>query len=115
MKTQLAYCSACDRDVQLIVTDAPLVDGQATLLESEVVCLDIGSQCTGGLCPLCAEPVSAIVGRLVHDGMLPRTVPTTRAQCDACGRVTDLVRLEDGHVVCTECGTTSRWSALPER
>jgi hypothetical protein len=29
MKTQTAYCSACDRDVQIVVTDAPMQDAQA--------------------------------------------------------------------------------------
>ena len=49
MQPQLAYCSACDKDVQIVVTDQPSQDGHANLHDSEIVCLEIGEACTGHL------------------------------------------------------------------
>ena len=49
MQPQLAYCSACDKDVQIVVTDEPSQDGHANLHDSEIVCLEIGEACTGHL------------------------------------------------------------------
>lgn len=52
MNTHLAYCSACDREVQ--VTLAPdFTPEPGNLIPPEaMVCLDHGEVCTGALCPL---------------------------------------------------------------
>ena len=114
MKSQLIYCSACDREVQVVSTDAPKYDGQAPLLDADVVCLDIGRECTGSMCPICAQPPTEMARRLVRSGLQGYPHPTVHAQCDGCGRITDLLVLRGNYVTCTECGATSRWTVLKE-
>jgi hypothetical protein len=109
MKSHRLFCSACDREVNVMITDAPLLDGQATLHDSEVVCLEIGQKCTGNLCPLGAAEPSAMVGRIVRNGLPLNGLTTLQAGCPACGRVTEMVLYGGGHAACTECGTAARW------
>ena len=52
MATKTIYCSACDREVLVRLTDDGQLDG--------AVCMDIGASCTGTLCPICAVPPAAI-------------------------------------------------------
>ena len=53
MKIQHAYCSACDRQVEVLVTEeAKESDGESAPGASKVVCLAYGEQCTGSMCPL---------------------------------------------------------------
>ena len=109
MKSHRLFCNACEREVNLVITEAPEHDGQATLLDSEVVCLELGDQCTGALCPLGAVGPDAMVARIVRNGLPVDGLHTVRAACPACDRETDLVLYGDGHAACTECGTPSRW------
>lgn len=51
MKTQHAYCSACDRQVEVMVSESA-----STSDASKVVCLAYGEQCTGSMCPLFDVP-----------------------------------------------------------
>jgi len=58
METQLAYCSACDRQIRVVArtevggsTDLADVDPQ------DLVCLEYGESCTGELCPVFRVPV----------------------------------------------------------
>lgn len=51
MKIQHAYCSACDRQVEVIVSERA-----STSDASKVVCLAYGEQCTGSMCPLFDVP-----------------------------------------------------------
>ena len=44
MKIQHAYCSACDRQVEVMVS-------ASTSGASKVVCVAYGEQCTGSMCP----------------------------------------------------------------
>lgn len=55
MVTKTVYCSACDRDVTIQVAD----DKNEVTLEG-AICLDIGTACTGTLCPICAVPPAEI-------------------------------------------------------
>ena len=50
MPTQKIYCSACDRDVQVVTPNHNALE----TLEG-AVCLDIGPRCTGVMCPICAR------------------------------------------------------------
>ncbi len=54
MRTRTYYCSACDREVEVIVGD----DGNPldTAIQGAPVCLDHGERCTGELCPLFELP-----------------------------------------------------------
>ena len=51
MKIQNAYCSACDRQVEVMVSGSA-----STSDASKVVCLAYGEQCTGSMCPLFDVP-----------------------------------------------------------
>ena len=71
MKEMSIYCSARDQDVRIVMTDDPVHDAQATVFDSEIVCLEIGEKCTGGMCPLCAIPAEAMDARLAKSGLRP--------------------------------------------
>ena len=71
-RTQTAYCSACDRDVQILVTDDADHDAHANIPDAEVVCLEIGDRCTGSLCPVGAVSHTAMVNAS-DDERLPRS------------------------------------------
>lgn len=55
MKIQHAYCSACDRQVEVVVSEEAQ-ESASTLDASKVVCLAYGEQCTGSMCPLFDVP-----------------------------------------------------------
>jgi hypothetical protein len=70
MRTRKYYCSACDREIQVLVGDdgAPLdAPGGAP------VCLDHGARCTGELCPLFDVPSAEMKAAADHfrDGPPP--------------------------------------------
>ena len=52
MATKTIYCSACDREVVVQLTEDGKLEGS--------VCMDIGETCTGTMCPICAEPPAVI-------------------------------------------------------
>ena len=111
MKTQLAYCSACDQDVRIIITDEPSQDGHANVHDAEVVCLEIGERCTGSLCPIGATSPTVMAARLVRNGFRTVLQPIVRADCPSCGRETEQVIIEVAHAICTECGVTNERTA----
>jgi hypothetical protein len=51
----LAYCSACDRQVRVIVDPAVIAEGRHPTL-GDLVCLEHGETCSGDLCPLFNVP-----------------------------------------------------------
>ena len=55
MPTQKIYCSACDRDVRVVLPTEHSIE----TLEG-AVCLDIGPRCTGVMCPICARAPAAM-------------------------------------------------------
>ena len=112
MKTQTAYCSACDREVHVVITDEPSQDGHANLHDSEIVCLEIGEHCTGSLCPIGAAPSSVMAARLVRNALYPVVQPMIKARCPGCGTITQHVVVERAHATCVECGTTTARSEL---
>ena len=54
------YCSARDQEVSVVVDHDPLYDGESSVFESTLYCLEIGHSCTGTTCPLGAEPPTAL-------------------------------------------------------
>ncbi len=57
MKIQHAYCSACDRQVEVMVSEEAQERAHTpTSGASKVVCLAYGEQCTGSMCPLFDVP-----------------------------------------------------------
>ena len=109
MKNQMLYCSACDREVRVLITGTPLYEDQAPLRDEEVVCLEIGARCTGNLCPLGASAHSGMVGRLIRNGIPLDTLNTTTAECPTCEAEAEFVLYGDGKATCGICGTPARW------
>ena len=109
MKSHRLYCSACDRDVRVMITGTPLYEDQAPLREEEVVCLEIGQKCTGNLCPLGAAAPSAMVGRLIRNGIPLDSLTTIEAECPTCAAMAEMVLYGDGRAACSVCGVNARW------
>jgi hypothetical protein len=57
MRTQKAYCSACDRQVEVVIPE-DLPEGSLPTAHdpSSCICLEYGESCTGSLCPLFEVP-----------------------------------------------------------
>ena len=106
MKAQVAFCSACDRDVRIVFTDAPLQDAQAPVGDAEIICLEVGEHCTGNLCPVAAVSPTVMRVRRVRSGVHTVLEPVVRAQCAVCGRVTDYCIVAPEFATCVDCGTT---------
>jgi hypothetical protein len=106
MKTQTAYCSACDRDVQVIMPEEPVHDAQAPVADAEIVCLEIGDRCTGHLCPIGAVSSTTMMVRLVRSGVRSLVQPLVKAECEVCGRVTDYIIVSPSYATCADCGST---------
>lgn len=52
MEKHWAYCSACDRQVEVTVDPTGGVDSVTGDPVEELVCLEVGHTCTGALCPI---------------------------------------------------------------
>ena len=109
MKNHEMYCSACDREVRVFITKAPAEEGHATLSDPELVCLEIGAQCTGSLCPLGAAEPNAMVRRLIRNGIPLDTLSTITARCPTCDAEAQMVLYGQGRAACSICGTAARW------
>jgi hypothetical protein len=109
MDSHKIFCSACDRNVQVLITPALNAEGQAVLHDSEVVCLEIGSRCTGNMCPLGATEPNAMVARLVRNGIPLETLSTVTARCPACENEVDMVLYGEGRAACSFCGSAANW------
>lgn len=112
MKSIEAYCSACDNQVRLVLTDEPTHDDPSPIHDCEVVCLEIGEHCSGALCPIGAVPPVVMAARLVRNGLQTEMHPIVRAECSACQRFTDFVIVDRVHCICAECGTTTTREAI---
>ena len=112
MREITMFCSARDSDVRVLLTDEPAHEGQATLMDSELICLEIGEKCTGSMCPVCAMPPAAVDAKLAKSGYVPQVRRKVRGLCPGCDRETELVLSHGGYFSCTECGTTARWSLI---
>lgn len=111
MKSAQLFCGACDREVRVMITEAPDHEGQAPLHDEEVICLEIGEQCTGALCPLGAVAPDAMVERLMRNGLPTDNLRTVRAECPTCGAETEMVLYGGGRAACSVCGAHARWTA----
>jgi hypothetical protein len=112
MKTHVAYCSACDRDVVIAMTDEPVFDGQANVPDPEVLCLEIGHKCTGAMCPIGAAPPSVMAVRLVRSGLQPIVQPLVAARCNSCAEITKFAVIDERVATCTACGATRERATL---
>jgi hypothetical protein len=55
MKTHWAFCSACDRQVEVAVRPVGRDPETGESLDA-LVCLEVGHTCTGALCPITDVP-----------------------------------------------------------
>lgn len=108
MLQQTAYCSACDQDVRVVVTDPPVHADQAPIEGGEVVCLDFGERCTGSMCPMFGLPRMLMAVRLARSGLRPDAFRTVKAPCQDCGEVVDLQVLDGSYTHCPACGSRNR-------
>lgn len=108
MKTRTAYCSACDRDVEIAVLDSPIHEGQAPIPDGDVVCLDFGERCTGAMCPMFGLPRLVMGVRLARSGLAEGQLRTVRAVCEGCDQVVDMQVLDRLRGFCPACRATSR-------
>ena len=114
MREITIYCSARDQNVRVLLTDTPVCDdGQASILDCQMLCLEIGGQCTGTTCTLGAESPAAMDAVLARNGLGPAGRATLQGRCDDCGRVTDQVLSIGGYATCAECGTTRHLDPFP--
>ena len=109
MKSHQLYCGACDKHVRVLISEALPGEHQATVHDDEVICLEIGSNCTGNMCPLGAAEPNAMVARLIHEGLPTDSLHTVKATCPSCGLDADFVLYGRGKASCTVCGTAARW------
>jgi hypothetical protein len=112
MKAITAYCSACDQEVRLVLTDEPIADDPSPIHDREVVCLEIGEHCSGALCPIGAVPPVVMAARLVRNGLQTTMQPIVKAQCPMCDNSADLVVVSRDYCICSLCGSTSRRDAI---
>lgn len=105
------FCSACDRPVRVMISEAPRTDGQATLHDDEVVCLEIGASCTGQLCPIGTVAPNEMVARLARLGLPTEGLRTIAATCPSCNMDVEMVLYGSGKAACTVCGAPARWIA----
>jgi DNA-directed RNA polymerase subunit RPC12/RpoP len=108
MLTQNAYCSACDQDVRVVITDTPLFSDQAPVEGGQLVCLDFGARCTGSMCPMFGLPSMLMAVRLARSGLRPDAFRTVKAPCQDCGLTSELQILSDNEAHCPACGSRSR-------
>jgi hypothetical protein len=112
MQVQTAYCSACDHDVRIAVTDVPVHGGQANLPdEPQIVCLDFGERCTGALCPMFGVGNVIMGVRLARSG-LREEWKTLRAQCPGCEELVELQVIDASNAFCPACHVTVRYSVF---
>ena len=106
------FCSHCDKDVEVAVTPGVHRSGHATLGDpGELVCLDFGDVCDGGICPLAKLRPVVMAVRLARSGLREEWT-TVRAACEGCGQVSDLKVLDQDHAFCDLCGSTNTWMVL---
>ena len=60
MREITIYCSARDQEVRVLVDHDPLIEGEESVLETALYCLEIGRACTGAACLLGAEPAPEV-------------------------------------------------------
>jgi hypothetical protein len=112
MNVTTMYCSGCDHEVAVVVTDGAATDAQANVTGEELACLEVGTSCTGTLCPIGAAEPSAMVHRLIRNGLPTDQLTRVRGYCDGCGLDTELALVGENRASCLVCGTTRPWAAL---
>jgi hypothetical protein len=69
MKTHLAYCSACDREVEVALAPGYEPAPGEPIPPEAMICLAHGDTCTGALCPLFGVPPEQLLDNLRRSGL----------------------------------------------
>jgi hypothetical protein len=69
METHLAYCSACDREVEVTLKPGFVPEPGQPIPGDAIVCLAHGVTCTGALCPLFGLPSEQMKSNLDASGL----------------------------------------------
>jgi hypothetical protein len=109
MNITTMYCSGCDHEVAVIVTDAAPSDAQANVTGSEIACLEVGAHCTGSLCPLGATEPSTMVHRLLRNGLPTDQLTRVLGHCETCELEVEFALVGENRASCLVCGTTRPW------
>ena len=74
MRRGVVFCSACDRNVPVLVKRelAPVHPPSTRDLEETMTCLDHGVRCTGSMCPLFDLPIVPLRGSGAERRRAPR-------------------------------------------
>jgi hypothetical protein len=112
MDYRTMYCSGCDRDVRVVLTDRADGDAQANVHDAEIICMELGDWCNGSLCPLGAAEPHAMVRRLIQEGLPLEHLRRARGWCDACGLESEFVLYASQAAACTVCGTSKPRAGL---
>jgi hypothetical protein len=113
MREITIHCPARGHEVRVLVTDDPVWDGQASIDDPELLCLEIGERCTRAACPVCGESPTAMDAHLAKRGLGPPGRARVLGRCDGCDRTTELALSAGGYATCVECGTTQRLEPFP--
>jgi hypothetical protein len=114
MDKHMTYCAQCQKDVHFVVTPAHPHHGHASLPDgNQVVCLDFGQPCDGGMCPLSGLPPIVMGVRLARSGE-EKAEPWSivHAVCEECSFPTEFKVLDADTGLCTVCGSVNRLTLL---
>ena len=117
MDKHATYCTHCQKDVHFVVTPAHAHHSHANLPDgNQVVCLDFGECCEGGVCPLSGLPPVAMGVRLARSGAR-KTEPwaIVHAVCEECSCPTEFKVLDENSGLCSVCGSVNRLVLLKLR
>ena len=59
METHIIFCSACDRDVAVVIRADENAE-QTDITTMKVLCTELGATCTGTFCPICASSIPGL-------------------------------------------------------
>jgi hypothetical protein len=72
MQTHTLYCSACDREVRVVLPSESRLDSAGSEIDPDGICLDYcGETCTGTMCSLFTLPPREMLVKLKESGLLP--------------------------------------------
>ena len=100
MRAHLAYCSACDKEVHIVVSD----DARNSIQDPGAVCLEIGHKCTGSMCPIGAAPPAEMAARLVRLDRLMAGSESARSMRPPSVPLAELTMAHTHEYDCVVCG-----------
>lgn len=114
MESRSTFCTHCKKDVHFVLTPSHPKQGHANLPDgNEVVCLDFGQSCEGGVCPLSGLPPIVMGVRLAQSGESKTGGwSIVYAVCEECELPAEFKVLGPESGVCSVCGTVNRLALL---